>query len=161
MMHVWSIIHSERLSGRTNTSLFHRHLRGPLFKNRVGLDDLWATPAPASLSRATTSLSIFPISPVPTIDFRTVMADEVISQGSEFFFFFSSQHQLWTYSSLTLRPIMLGVKVFYKKKQTNTAIKYENNYKMKLITYVTIHQIYISDPIRVVAEGLLRSWFCI
>lgn len=56
---------------------------------------------------------------------------------------------------------MLGVKVFYKKKQTNTAIKYENNYKMKLITYVTIHQIYISDPIRVVAEGLLRSWFCI
>lgn len=88
MMHVWSIIHSERLSGRTNTSLFHRHLRGPLFKNRVGLDDLWATPAPASLSRATTSLSIFPISPVPTIDFRTVMADEVISQGSEFFFFF-------------------------------------------------------------------------
>lgn len=88
MMHVWSIIHSERLSGRTNTSLFHRHLRGPLFKNRVGLDDLWATPAPASLSRAATSLSIFPISPVPTIDFRTVMADEVISQGSEFFFFF-------------------------------------------------------------------------
>lgn len=117
MQMVIRTLDNECLSSWTPTSLFHHHLRRSLFKNRMGLDDLWTTAAPASVPCTSTTISILPISPWPAVNLGSDR-QRYWSTGRKMYFLTDVFFE-WTYSSLTFRPMMLGVNVFYKREKKN------------------------------------------
>lgn len=119
---VWTLIKARRRrrSGGTPTSLFHHHLRRPLFKNGVGLDewDIVTSTAPATIPGTTTPFSFPPPSPWLAVNLQSDRQSyESACVKTEFLKqIFAQQHQRWTHSSLAFLLIILGVKVFCKIK---------------------------------------------